>query len=509
MPIPKIVVTVALMAAQTALQMTQKVRGPRLDDLKTTTAEYGTPIPRFWGKRKFNCPVIWAADLIETRHTSKGKAGKNTQYKYFADFAILICDHEIDAVTRIWMDEKLVYQTTDIGPTSVGAAAGLTVGGNMRVYLGTETQDADPLMEAWCDDRYGANSCPAYRGSSYIVFERLPVNNFGNRIPNITVEAVTSAAAIYPFEQLTVAMSMRGSFSPDFTKLYLGGGGGGGFGFQIWDVPTRTLLIQSATAAGALHLAVNADGTFYGQNSSHTCLFTEGGSATQICGGMEGVWNTSIGIAGTPGLVSNHILVPGADVDSTDQIATNFHPKWFFDDEDGVSWAVGGQSSSGSYTTGFGLYNLSDGTEHLVACATSGPAYGFAAPNGQFFIRQDNKIYLVDSSTFAITAGPVSAVNAADEQPFWAPVAGDDSIWIGFKKYSATDLSVLETFSSGSWGTGTSAANGAYDKINDAIWTQGILDPGTTIRFLHRVGSNGVTLGTFMPDISDWYALAA
>jgi hypothetical protein len=58
----------------------------------------------------------------------------------------------------------------------------------MRIYLGTETQDADPRMESWCEDRYGADSCPAYKGTAYIVFEDLPLEKFGNRIPQISVE---------------------------------------------------------------------------------------------------------------------------------------------------------------------------------------------------------------------------------------------------------------------------------------------------------------------------------
>jgi hypothetical protein len=512
MPIPKIVVTVALMAAQTALQMTQKVRGPRLDDLKTTTAEYGTPIPRFWGKRKFNCPVIWAADLIETRHTSKGKAGKNTQYKYFADFAILICDHEIDAVTRIWMDEKLVYQTTDVGPTSVGAAAGLTVGGNMRVYLGTETQDADPLMEAWCDDKYGANSCPAYRGSSYIVFERLPVNNFGNRIPNITVEAVSSKAPAYPHEQLTGGVTLSGACygrksdgAIDFTRLYLAGGSH----FQIWDVPSRTLLVDISTSVGTSHLGTNSDGSFYGQNSSKTALISEGGAAVIVGGSMSsGAWVTNAGTFGITGATSGSIVAPDGGTGSI-ITTTGFHPAWYFDDLDGTSWAIGGQRTGSSYTTGFGFYNLMTATEYLISAATSGAAYAFDNGADQFFVWQDDTIYLVDKATMTIVDGPVStnSYNGSNQAPFVGVDQGAKTIWIGFTQYSTQDLSELETFSSSSWATGTSDDSPIYDPINDAIWTKGTLDSGITIRYLNRVSPLGVTLQTIVDSVSDWVDL--
>jgi hypothetical protein len=54
MPIPKLVVTAGLMIAQVALGMTKKIKGPRLEDLSVTLADYGTPIPRLWGKRRIN-----------------------------------------------------------------------------------------------------------------------------------------------------------------------------------------------------------------------------------------------------------------------------------------------------------------------------------------------------------------------------------------------------------------------------------------------------------------------
>jgi hypothetical protein len=34
----------------------QADQGPRLDELTVTTSEYGTPLPRFLGARKFACP---------------------------------------------------------------------------------------------------------------------------------------------------------------------------------------------------------------------------------------------------------------------------------------------------------------------------------------------------------------------------------------------------------------------------------------------------------------------
>jgi hypothetical protein len=114
-----IAVKVALTAAQMALTAMQHTKGPRLDSRKVTLADYGTPIPRFWGIRRLEgCPIFWAEDLREKKVTSKTKGGKYSEYKYFGTWGVIIADHEIDNVARIWMDKHLVYDMTGSGPIS-------------------------------------------------------------------------------------------------------------------------------------------------------------------------------------------------------------------------------------------------------------------------------------------------------------------------------------------------------------------------------------------------------
>jgi hypothetical protein len=507
--IPKIVVTVALMAAQTALQMTQKIKGPRLDSLKTTTAEYGTAIPRFWGKRKFECPVIMAADLIETKKTSKTKGGKNTQYKYFADFAILICDHEIDAVTRIWMDEKLVYQTTDAGPVSVGAAAGLTVGGNMRIYLGTETQEPDPMIEAWCDDRYGPNSCPAYRGSAYIAFERLPVNNFGNRIPNITVEAVNNKTDTYPWEvdDTPSTMGSPSQFSPDGTRLYAISSE-----FQVWDVPNRTLLVYRVlpVGSGISYVYAITDSAIYGVNISGDTGVVLGldGSVLSVDSLDHVGWSGAMLAGGSiwliPGSFTGQYYGLWAGGPAVAQFATNFWPTFYFNNTDGDAVALGWSPST--------TYNLCvadvPGNATIIdttAYTTSGVAYGF--DNGtHYVVRQQDHLYLIDKTTHTI----VSAVNEGDPAaypnstyPNIAPGATD--FWEGPTHYNALDLSVIEEIDISLWPvTGVTEHTGqTYSSVLDAL-VSFANDPAIIWRYLHRIGSSGVTLKTIVDGVSGW-----
>src|SRR5204862_3632894 len=74
----------------------------------------------------------------------------------------------IGRVARMWADGK---------PLDLTGIA-------FRVYNGSESQDADPLIVAKEGD------APAYRGLAYVVFERLALEKFGNRIPQLSFEVV-------------------------------------------------------------------------------------------------------------------------------------------------------------------------------------------------------------------------------------------------------------------------------------------------------------------------------
>ena len=83
---------------------------------------------------------------------------------------------EISGIRRIWADGKELDQTS------------VTV----RIYKGTENQQPDPLIEA----RQGAGKAPAYRGTAYVVFEHLPVDDYGNRLPLLQFEVMRSVGRL-------------------------------------------------------------------------------------------------------------------------------------------------------------------------------------------------------------------------------------------------------------------------------------------------------------------------
>ncbi|MBV1704343.1 MAG: glycoside hydrolase/phage tail family protein [Hyphomicrobiales bacterium] len=154
------------------------IKGPRVPTTTGVSSTPGAPVPRLYGRARLGGQVIWATPFDETSTTQRvggsgGKGGggsKVTTYAYDVSFAVAICEGPIAGVRRIWADGKELDQT----PVT------------MRVYLGDETQQPDPLIVA----TDGAADAPAYRGTAYVVFEKLPLKNFGNRIPQMTFETL-------------------------------------------------------------------------------------------------------------------------------------------------------------------------------------------------------------------------------------------------------------------------------------------------------------------------------
>lgn len=60
----------------------------------------------------------------------------------------------------------------------------LQLGHNLEIYPGSESQTADPTMQA----SLGASNTPAYRGTAYCVIQNMDLTDFGQRIPSFQFE---------------------------------------------------------------------------------------------------------------------------------------------------------------------------------------------------------------------------------------------------------------------------------------------------------------------------------
>src|SRR5262249_1163960 len=163
---------------------TTSAEGPRLASLDVMASTEGAPIPRLYGRARLAGQVIWATRLEEVASKRADKTGgkslgagnttTTTTYSYSANFAVGLCEGPIGRVARIWADGKPLDLT------------GIT----FRVHTGGETQEPDPLIVA------KEGEAPAYRGLAYVVFERLALERFGNRIPQLSFEVVRPIGAL-------------------------------------------------------------------------------------------------------------------------------------------------------------------------------------------------------------------------------------------------------------------------------------------------------------------------
>lgn len=158
------------------------VEGSRLSDLTVQESREGAPIPVVFGRTRLSGQVIWATEFEEvvSEQEQGGKGGGPTTttrtFSYFANFAVALCEGEISHIGRIWADGELIDTTTIA----------------MRLYRGDEAQEPDSLIEA----KQGSGQAPAYRGTAYVVFERLPLEGFGNRLPQFSFEVVRAIGAL-------------------------------------------------------------------------------------------------------------------------------------------------------------------------------------------------------------------------------------------------------------------------------------------------------------------------
>ncbi|MEM6550114.1 MAG: phage tail protein [Pseudomonadota bacterium] len=175
----QLAITVALQVGIGLLQnlLAPDRRGPRLNDRSVATADYGVPIALGYGAGvRLAGHVISRADLEVVERSEGGKGGPSvTTETYFWTGAVAFAAREATGLIRIIADGEVIFDAE----SDTGEDAKMP-GLEFTFYRGTEDQEVDPILASQEGDLQ-----PAYRGIVYVVFDRLPLENFGPRIPSI------------------------------------------------------------------------------------------------------------------------------------------------------------------------------------------------------------------------------------------------------------------------------------------------------------------------------------
>lgn len=187
---------VGFMLGEALGAMIFKPHGPQAADLKVQGSAYGRPIPILCGGAyRIAGNVIWAGPPHE--HDIGDKKGPS-QTGVSLSFACGLCEGPIIGVSRVWLDNKLVYDITNVWDTN-RMRSSYTFGKKMTVYKGDETQMPDWLMESY----EGAGNVPAHRGMAYVVFNELDLTDYGNVMPSVSFEVVKSGVNVPQVKTVT------------------------------------------------------------------------------------------------------------------------------------------------------------------------------------------------------------------------------------------------------------------------------------------------------------------
>lgn len=532
-------VTVALNAASMALTASQTIEGPRLDSLDVTTASYGTPMSYFHGVRRFDgVSCIWAEPLREVKRRRKTKGGKYNEYTYYGTWAVAVADHQIDAVTRIWFDRNLVYDTTGAGPISPFSSLG-NITDYMRIYLGTADQDVDPRMSATIDAEFGAGSTPAYRGVAYIVFQDLPLEKLGNRLPQVTVEAVTASEIAYPYEVFDVDVDWGPNrlwgfaYSPDRGRLVFNANGDQ---YEIWDVAARAQMVTgefpASIASLQTSLGIDTAGNIYAISADNGSVLVFSPDGTELLrtvgldydGRSVQILQTTDGsewICVLPQLFGYNaqIILAGTSIVQPTPLA--WPPSQYFIDSYGDLWVVGGEEphSTSVYFERL-VYVSESGKPGSGAVTGLASVFGYiplisafhSSAHDQFVVRYDEgssgSLMTIDDETFAIKtsrAQSYDVYNVAKQFTWIKPNASTfwlNSDGVGAYEIDSSDVSLIRTLDFDLWST-DSADGAIYDGLNNALITA----PGSPAqqiawRYIDRATGQGATLRAVVEDVS-------
>jgi hypothetical protein len=159
------------------------IQGPKIGDLAVQTSRDGVPRPIVFGTAAVTGNIIdRSAPKIVKKKERSGKGGPVTvTERVYMSYAIRVCEGPATSISRVWENEKLVYDATP-GSTIVKDSTKFLQ--KVTFYMGEESQLPDPTLEAI----HGVGSTPAHRGTCYAVWKDKDLTDFGGAIPQYRFE---------------------------------------------------------------------------------------------------------------------------------------------------------------------------------------------------------------------------------------------------------------------------------------------------------------------------------
>lgn len=159
--------------------------------LTITLSAYGIPLELVYTRAFLPGNVLWIGDVTEEREVLTSQVYDEELHKHvpkrqliinnFISMDVGLCAGEIETISRVWLDEQLVYDKTTEGTLPLDNQTRL----NLDFRSGSEAQKVSPAQAA----REGWGRTPAYRGLATISFNDINLSAF-KQFPAFNVEVV-------------------------------------------------------------------------------------------------------------------------------------------------------------------------------------------------------------------------------------------------------------------------------------------------------------------------------
>lgn len=256
-------------------------------------------------------------------------------------------------------DPDIAWPVNDEPPVFSDPTGGLAGGGNysatlakwgspqIRIYLGSETQEPDPLIESI----KGVGNTSAYRGYAYIVIEGLQLQN--GRVPNVTIEFVEGTRACSAIlNSLAEMVGLTPANDLDTTALSgLILGDNSGFSPGSYSAITWTGLVNATQTGGGAITKTSGTTGFYNAYAVQGTTVSAGTDASIRFTAGAGTFMIGFSTTATPGssLPNPYAQVPFAII-----LNLNANPSQV--SKNALQMSLGGSNN----TTDIGVWALGD-----------------------------------------------------------------------------------------------------------------------------------------------------